>query len=118
MDSSVAACRGKDTAWWFPASTGGTASSSYAKARAICLACIIRAECLSTCLSNEQNERYRFGMWGGLTPTERERLVRGQKPLRSFVKPSWLSASTAQQFESWQRLQEWASQQFTNISGS
>jgi len=48
----------------------GTPDYSDAKAR--CLGCPVRWDCLDEALTN----RERFGMWGGLTEHQRKRLIR------------------------------------------
>jgi hypothetical protein len=55
---------------------------SFEPARAVCGECAHRVECLSWALDTGQE----FGMWGGLTPEERDRMrvipraVRGRRP--------------------------------------
>ena len=48
---------------------------SYAKARAICARCPVRVECLEFAL--ETNSEY--GIWGGVTETERKRMRRERR---------------------------------------
>lgn len=45
-------------------------------ARKVCAWCPVRLECLRAAMRWEgsRETRYRFGMWGGLTPLERQRL--------------------------------------------
>lgn len=43
-------------------------------AKRICQACPVRAECLEYALSHDEH----FGIWGGLSETERRRVKRGQ----------------------------------------
>jgi len=57
-----AACRGAGSDWWFPSSN---AKAKYAKARRVCMSCSVRSECLDWGVGEE------FGMWGGMTETER-----------------------------------------------
>lgn len=42
---------------------------SAAQAKAICRRCTVRAACLETALNNRED----FGIWGGLTESERRR---------------------------------------------
>lgn len=59
-----AACRGEDTALFFPDSEAqGDA------ARAICTVCPVRRECLNWALATNQRE----GIWGGMNERERRR---------------------------------------------
>jgi len=66
-----AACAGMDPAIFFPAPGRGT----YRQARAICGRCPVRDECLESTLRAEQSVAgIRRGMFGGLTPAERDAL--------------------------------------------
>jgi WhiB family redox-sensing transcriptional regulator len=65
-----AACKGKPIEWWFPREGHGI--SSYADARRVCDGCPVRAECLAFAQDNGE----RFGMWGGFTIKDRQRLRR------------------------------------------
>lgn len=64
-----AACRGEDTALWFPPDRAA-AVVSYRIARRICDSCPVKDECLTDAYAN--GEIYN-GMYGGLTPNERQR---------------------------------------------
>lgn len=48
-----------------------------AKAKAICAECPVRQACLDRALSFEQPGEKRFGIWGGMTPREREQKFGG-----------------------------------------
>ena len=61
---SHASCRGLDPELFFPA------EDEPAPVKAICEACPVRFSCLAFAL--DRGERY--GIWGGLTPTERKSL--------------------------------------------
>ncbi len=56
-----------------------TALGEVAAAKRVCAGCPVRAECLADVLAWEQPTR-RFGIAGGLTPTERQRLHLAQPP--------------------------------------
>ena len=56
-----------------------TALGEVAAAKRVCAGCPVRAECLADTLAWEQPTR-RFGIAGGLTPTERQRLHLAQRP--------------------------------------
>ncbi|MFJ4365099.1 WhiB family transcriptional regulator [Streptomyces chartreusis] len=63
-----AACLGEDTDRWFEAPGG-----QYGTARTICDGCPVRVECLYDALTTEP-AGHRYGMWGGLTGTQRSAL--------------------------------------------
>lgn len=69
-----AACRGHETDLWFsgdrPGKNGLTPrASERARAQEICGSCPVREECLADAVARGE----RFGVWGGLTPRQRER---------------------------------------------
>ena len=62
-----AACRGAETAVFFPV------SDTFAdEAKAVCAGCPVAGQCLEYALETHQSD----GVWGGLTAVERHRLVR------------------------------------------
>lgn len=72
-----AACRGVPSAVFFPEiPTGDVRPHYWEQARAYCAACPVRVECLAFCLPFEDETGRRNGMWGGLTPRERDQLPR------------------------------------------
>jgi len=62
-----ASCRGVDTDVFFPVS-----DAQADKAKAICASCPVREQCLEYALEVRPPE----GVWGGLTPIERHRMIR------------------------------------------
>jgi WhiB family redox-sensing transcriptional regulator len=62
-----ASCRAADTSVFFPESEAAAET-----AKAICAACPVREECLEHALAIRPSD----GVWGGLTPIERHRLIR------------------------------------------
>ncbi|MDP9399036.1 MAG: WhiB family transcriptional regulator [Actinomycetota bacterium] len=52
------------------------------RAKAVCVGCPVRTECLSDALDN----RIEFGVWGGMTERERRALLRRRPDV-----PSWRS---------------------------
>lgn len=64
-----ARCRTCDPELWFSLTATGQRM-----ARSLCLICPVRLECLSAYMSKELGvpEAYRFGVFGGLTPSERK----------------------------------------------
>ena len=51
------------------------------RAKAVCLSCPVRTECLSDALDN----RVEFGVWGGMTERERRALLRRRPDVRSWT---------------------------------
>lgn len=64
--SAGAACRGTDPDTLF---VQGAAQN---RAKAVCMGCVVRTECLADALDN----RVEFGVWGGMTERERRALLR------------------------------------------
>lgn len=64
MDGAI--CNQVDPELFFPDKGGTTAP-----AKAICGGCDVRAECLTYALEHDEP----FGIWGGLSVTERDRLT-------------------------------------------
>lgn len=60
-----AACRGVDQSLFIP--DVGARDHRYDPARAICATCPVRIECLEYALAIDES----FGMWGGMSPKER-----------------------------------------------
>jgi WhiB family redox-sensing transcriptional regulator len=58
-------CAEVDPDTWFPEKGG-----SVREAKQVCARCPVRAECLEYALAHDE----RFGVWGGLSETERRRL--------------------------------------------
>ena len=50
------------------------------RAKAVCMGCPVRTECLSDALDN----RVEFGVWGGMTERERRALLRRQPNVTSW----------------------------------
>ena len=50
------------------------------RAKAVCLGCPVRTECLADALDN----RVEFGVWGGMTERERRALLRRRPEVRSW----------------------------------
>jgi WhiB family redox-sensing transcriptional regulator len=95
-----AACRGVakvDPFIFFPdIDRGQTSPHVWDQAREICAGCDVRVECLRFQMAFEEVTGRRDGMWGGLTPKEREHLFQDSiKPRphgRGYMQPgSFLS---------------------------
>ena len=61
------ACGGEDTNLWYPEK----GQSPSKKAIGLCYSCPVKEACLEYAIENEE----RFGIWGGLTPNERKKIV-------------------------------------------
>jgi len=67
-----ALCMGADPELFFPEGAGEPALRSIARAKAVCAACPVRADCLEWALGVGEAD----GIWGGTTPHERRILRR------------------------------------------
>lgn len=69
-----AACRGEDTVTFFGPELIGSGSNGRPwdtrPAKAICAACPVREDCLSFAIA----EGIRYGVWGGMSPKQRQKL--------------------------------------------
>jgi WhiB family redox-sensing transcriptional regulator len=72
--SAQAACRASDPDTLF---VQGAAQN---RAKAICMGCVVRTECLADALDN----RVEFGVWGGMTERERRALLRRRPDVTSW----------------------------------
>lgn len=68
----TAACDGADPELFFPLDEDGP---SAAPARVVCAGCAVRALCLDYALGTGMPA----GVWGGLSTSEREALIRGRR---------------------------------------
>lgn len=75
---SAAACQDTDPELFFPVGTTGPAVDQIAAAKAVCLSCMSRAECLEFALSTHQDS----GVWGGLAEEERRDIRRARAAAR------------------------------------
>lgn len=71
-------CRGADADLFFP-----ERGASTRKAKAICGACEVKAECLESAIVNGE----KFGIWGGMSERERRR-VRKQRQVAAARRAS------------------------------
>lgn len=68
---TAAACSGYDPETWFPVSeTGASSAVQIEQAKAICAICPLQAACLEWATDRGID----YGIWGGLTPSERRAL--------------------------------------------
>jgi WhiB family redox-sensing transcriptional regulator len=75
MNWELGACRGVGPELFFPKRGDNTAVF---EARAVCAGCPIRVECLEYAVGAKEP----FGVWGGLTVDQREKLHAPAQPLR------------------------------------
>jgi WhiB family redox-sensing transcriptional regulator len=77
FDLADALCAQTDPELFFP----NTKDNSYSHlAKKICSTCTVRLDCLEWALTNKEEH----GIWGGFTPSERERMSRlGRNKLKS-----------------------------------
>jgi len=72
---SAAACLSADPDLFFPLSSRGPGEKQIARAKVICGGCPVRQECLEFALAHDQL----YGIWGGTTPEDRQRLRRRKR---------------------------------------
>lgn len=70
-----ARCIGEDPELFFPAGTSDAATEQTESARAVCLECAVRPECLEWALVTCQDA----GVWGGLDEEERRAIRRARR---------------------------------------
>jgi WhiB family transcriptional regulator, redox-sensing transcriptional regulator len=70
-----ARCKDEDPELFFPVGTTGPATAQMAAAKAICMSCPVRAECLEWAMATGQDA----GVWGGLSEDERRALRRARR---------------------------------------
>ena len=66
-----AACRSTEADLFFPVSAKGRSQLDVARAKAVCVGCPVRTQCLHYALAAQQLH----GIWGGLTEEERQHLA-------------------------------------------
>lgn len=69
-----AACAGKWCALFYPPMSRedkGTRRQREARAKAVCIACPVRNDCLEHAIANDE----RYGIWGGLNGRERRKMT-------------------------------------------
>ena len=70
-----ARCRDEDPELFFPVGTTGPAAAQMTAAKAICMLCEVRGECLEWAMATGQDA----GVWGGLSEDERRALRRARR---------------------------------------
>ena len=62
-----ARCKDEDPELFFPIGTTGPAAAQIASAKAICMQCEVRSECLEWAMATGQDA----GVWGGMSEEQR-----------------------------------------------
>jgi WhiB family redox-sensing transcriptional regulator len=70
-----AKCKDEDPELFFPIGTTGPAAAQIEAAKAICMQCEVRVQCLEWALATAQDA----GVWGGLSEEERRALRRARR---------------------------------------
>ncbi|MEX0833999.1 MAG: WhiB family transcriptional regulator [Actinomycetota bacterium] len=70
-----AKCREEDPELFFPIGTTGPAADQVDAAKAICMICPVRLDCLEWALATGQDA----GVWGGMSEEERRALRRARR---------------------------------------
>ncbi len=70
-----ARCKDEDPELFFPVGTTGPAAAQIDAAKAVCMECPVRIECLEWALATGQDA----GVWGGLSEDERRALRRARR---------------------------------------
>ena len=70
-----ARCKDEDPELFFPVGTTGPAAAQIAAAKAICMMCDVRGQCLEWSMATGQEA----GVWGGLSEEERKALRRARR---------------------------------------
>ena len=70
-----ARCKEEDPELFFPIGTTGPAAAQTEAAKAICMQCEVRTECLEWAMATGQDA----GVWGGLSEDERRALRRARR---------------------------------------
>lgn len=70
-----ARCKDEDPELFFPVGNTGPAAVQIAAAKAICMRCDVRAECLEWAIATGQDS----GVWGGMSEDERRALKRARR---------------------------------------
>lgn len=76
---AAGACLTADPDLFFPVAVGTVASRQIARAQRICASCPVKQQCLDFAMRTREST----GIWGGTTPEQRIRALRGRRPVRS-----------------------------------
>lgn len=76
-----AACLGQDTEMFYPEPGTKGAAKQASEVKVFCKVCSVCSECLDYALKNGEV----FGIWGGLTPKERSKLLKSRSVVAKDV---------------------------------
>jgi WhiB family transcriptional regulator, redox-sensing transcriptional regulator len=71
---AAGACLAADPDLFFPVAIGSAASKDITRALSICESCPVKRQCLEFAMRTGESS----GIWGGTTPEERIRVLRGR----------------------------------------
>jgi WhiB family redox-sensing transcriptional regulator len=73
-------CKGMNGDIFFPEVPIGISHKGlFDEAKKVCSTCPVKKRCLDFAMAMEVNDIRRFGIWGGLTPRERDSLYKKKK---------------------------------------
>jgi WhiB family transcriptional regulator, redox-sensing transcriptional regulator len=78
-----AKCKDEDPELFFPIGTTGPAATQIDAAKAICVQCDVRVQCLEWALATAQDA----GVWGGMSEDERRALRRARRREGADMRP-------------------------------
>lgn len=81
---SLGACAPADPDLFFPVSSSGPGQRQEEEAKAFCMVCQVRRQCLSFALATSQAH----GVWGGTTEDERRRLRQAEHRAGATQRPA------------------------------
>jgi WhiB family redox-sensing transcriptional regulator len=79
---TFAACPREDPELFYPKAYGSAYAQQIADAKAVCARCPVRSTCLVKALEDENgitDARYRYGIRGGRTPIERQKIASSRR---------------------------------------
>lgn len=88
---TAGACLTADPDLFFPIAVGDVATKEVARAQRICESCPVKQQCLDFAMQTREPT----GIWGGTTPEERIRVLRGRHRRPSHRTAHELSESRA-----------------------
>lgn len=81
---AAGACLAADPDLFFPVAVGSAAGPQTSRALRICEGCPVKRQCLEFAIRTGEAE----GIWGGTTPEERIRVLRGRGTAKARSRPA------------------------------